>query len=179
MRALVTPILLLTLFLAPASFATMPPQVGEAAPNWILTSADGERLVFYRDADAQQVVMLFWATWCPYCRDLLPKLEALRAELADYPIKFYALNVWEDGEPEEYFKNNGYGLKLLLQAEPVAQRWGVVGTPGLFVMDADKNITYIRQRGTSNDDAIIAVRNALGLEPSNVKVSAATDTVED
>ncbi|WP_317933346.1 TlpA disulfide reductase family protein [Halioxenophilus sp. WMMB6] len=141
--------------------AAMPPQTGEKAPDWILTTGAGDRISLYADSEDEKVVLIFWATWCPYCRDLMPKLEQLRATLAGKPVRFYALNVWEDADPQAYLANRGLHLKLLLQAEPVAQRYGVVGTPGLFVMDEEKNILYIRQRGTSNDQVIEAIKTAL------------------
>ncbi len=151
------------MFFATAAFAAMPPQSGEKAPDWILTTGDGERISLYADAEGQKAVILFWATWCPFCHELMPELDALRAELEDQNVKFYALDVWDDGDPKAYMEKQGYGMQLLLQADRVAQRYGVVGTPGLFVMDENKNITYIRQKGTSKEAAVAAVREALEL----------------
>ncbi len=142
--------------------AAMPPQAGDKAPDWILTNAQGKPTSLYRDADDAQVVLVFWASWCPFCLDLMPRLEALQLELAGQPVRFFALNVWEDGDPEQYMATKAPHLKLLLKAETVAQRYGVVGTPGVFVMDNEKTITYVRQRGTSGEQAITAIRKALG-----------------
>lgn len=141
--------------------AAMPPQSGEKAPDWILTGAQGKTISLYEDSAEQPAVIVFWATWCPYCHELLPKIERLRQELAAEGVKFYALNVWEDSDPAAYMKKNQLGLELVLEADTVAQRYGVVGTPGLFVMSADKTITYIRQRGTSSDEAISSIKAAL------------------
>ena len=142
--------------------AAMPPQAGEKAPDWILSTGDGERISLYADSEGQKVVLVFWATWCPYCRDLMPKLEELQESLTGEPVRFYALNVWEESDPKSYLEKQAPHLELLLQAEFVAQRYGVVGTPGLFVIDEEKNIVYIRQRGTSNEQVIEAIKTALG-----------------
>ena len=154
----------------------MPPQNGEKAPDWILSTANGERISLYAHAEGKQAVMIFWATWCPFCRKLMPELEALREELQDQSVNFYALNVWEDSDPKAYLKDNNLDFILLLQADAVAQRYGVGGTPGLFVMDAEKNITYIRMRGTSNADAVAAVKKALGVGED---VAIDTETVKE
>lgn len=145
-----------------SSHAAMPPQSGDKAPDWILTDGEGHPVSLYRDSDDVQVVLVFWATWCPFCIELIPQLHALQTELADKPVKFYALNVWEDADPQQYLLSKAPNLHLLLKAEAVAQRYGVVGTPGLFVMDTEKNITYIRQRGSDNTQVIQAVKTALG-----------------
>ncbi len=145
------------------ALAAMPPQSGEKAPDWILSTADGERISLYADSEGQQAVIIFWASWCPYCAKLMPELEKLRRELNQHDIAFYALNVWEEANPKAYLKKHDLNFKLLMQAEDVAQRYGVGGTPGLFVTDAEKNITYIRMPGTSNEEAIAAVKAALGV----------------
>lgn len=144
------------------SHAALPPQPGEKAPDWILTNGAGKSVSLYRDAEAAQVVMIFWATWCPFCADLIPKLETLSSDLNDKTIKFYGLNVWEDADPKQYLQTKAPSFTLLLKAESVAQRYGVVGTPGVFVLDADKTITYIRQRGADSDEVIAFVKAALG-----------------
>ncbi len=74
---------------------------------------------------------------------------------------FYALNVWEDGDPQEYFQENGFTFRLLLLADLVAEDYGVKGTPGLFVMDQSHRILYIRQSGEDDVDVKIAVREAI------------------
>ncbi|GAA6168072.1 peroxiredoxin family protein [Sessilibacter corallicola] len=158
MRALIT---VFWIFLATSAFAAMPPQTGEKAPDWILSTAEGKRISLYDDSEGKKVVMLFWATWCPFCHELMPDLEALRKEFEEQDVKFYALNVWDDGDPRGFMSRKDYGMKLLLQADTVAQRYGVVGTPGLFVIDEEKNITYIRHKGTSKDAAIASVKEAL------------------
>ncbi len=160
MRAIIT---IFWLFLATSTFAAMPPQTGEKAPDWILSTAEGKRISLYNDSEGKKVVMLFWATWCSFCHELMPDLEALREEFGADNVNFYALNVWDDGDAKGFMARKDYGMKLLLQADTVAQRYGVVGTPGLFVIDEEKNIVYIRHKGVSKDSAIASVKEALSL----------------
>lgn len=134
--------------------------VGDQAPDWILTDSQGKTVSFYRDSNDQPAVLIFWATWCPYCAELLPEMEALRQELgAD--VRFYALNIWEDGDPIGHMKKNNFGFHLLLDADKVAKRYAVHGTPGLFVVGGDKTVRYIRTKGTTAEAARDAVKQAL------------------
>ncbi|TQV76020.1 TlpA family protein disulfide reductase [Exilibacterium tricleocarpae] len=138
--------------------AGKPLAVGSKAPDWILPDTKGKHVSFYESCNDHTAVVLFWATWCPYCSALMPELEALRRELKDEPIKFYALNIWEDGDPLAHMKTHDFGFKLVLNAERVAKRYGVMGTPGLFMIGPDKTIRYIRAKGSKPTEVVAAIR---------------------
>lgn len=82
-------------------------------------------------------------------------------ESAGKAVKFYALNIWEDGDPVQHMKTHNYGSKLLLNADNVAKRYGVKGTPGLFVIAPDKTVQFIRAKGQSPADVMKQVRKTL------------------
>ena len=121
----------------------------ELARDWTLRGVDGVPLNFFQHAADRPVVLLFWATWCPYGRALMPHLEKLRQEFAQDEVNFYALNIWDDGDPVAYMTDNDYGSHLLLKADEVAKTYGVMGTPGLFVVDTDRVVRYERKAGSS------------------------------
>lgn len=135
--------------------------VGDSAPDWVLESPAGEAVRFYQDSEDGVSVVLFWATWCPYCRTLMPHVQKIADEFRNRPVRFYALNVWEDGEPAAHMRKHGFTFLLLLNAEPVADAYGVRGTPGLFVMDQWHRIRYVRSSGEDDLDAEIALREAI------------------
>lgn len=93
-------------------------------------------------ADQQGVgVYLFWASWCPYCRALMPHLQSLEDEFGDR-ITVYALNFRDQQDPEAYLGEHGFDFVLLPEADGVAQEWGVQGTPGLFIVDGNGRIRF-------------------------------------
>lgn len=129
--------------------------------DWTLTDANEVTVKYYEDSRQSVSVILFWATWCPYCRSLMPHLQEVADEYKNRQVKFYALNVWEAGDPQEYFRENGFTFRLLLLADFVAEDYGVKGTPGLMVMDQSHRILYIRQSGEDDVDVKIAMREAI------------------
>jgi len=139
---------------------------GGLVPDWTLARADGAPLNYYAHSAGRPAVILFWATWCPYCSKLMPHLEKLRQEFAPEDVNFYALNIWEDGDPVEYLKKNGYGFELLLEADEVAKTYGVRGTPALFVVGADREVLYVRRSGTSPTQVESDLRFVLGNAPA-------------
>lgn len=138
---------------------------GELAPDWILPSSRGEHISFYQDSADQPAVLLFWATWCPYSAELMPELQKLRNELGNQKIRFYALNIWEDGDPLAHMQDEDFDFTLLLDADQVAKRYNVRATPGLFVVRGDKSIEYIRAKNSTTEEVYAAVKAALKKQP--------------
>jgi thiol-disulfide isomerase/thioredoxin len=123
--------------------------VGETAQDWTLKSPDGDSVVFYEVSGDKPSVLIFWATWCGYCQELMPELAEFEATLPPGTANFYALNVFEDGDPVAYFADHGYEFELLLEADEIAEKYGVFGTPGLIVVDVNNTVIYARQGADS------------------------------
>ena len=135
---------------------------GTSAPAWSLETAAGAPIDFPADLAAPAAVLLFWTTWCPHCRALMPALETLRARYASRGIPFYALNVWEDGDAAAYLREHGYGFTLIPAADLVAEDYGVEGTPGVFVVDREARVHYRRVPG--EEPAVVAAAVEAALE---------------
>lgn len=56
--------------------------VGEQAPSAALATLDGKPANLSQHIGKGPVVMYFWATWCPVCRELTPSLDALASKYA-------------------------------------------------------------------------------------------------
>jgi len=111
------------------------------APDWTLVSAQGEPVRLSEEVREQPVVLLFWATWCPYCKALMPHLHSLRLEYGE-KIRILAVNFKEDGDPLEFVENAGYDFTVLPDGEDVAAAYNVYGTPGLIIVDQEQNIRF-------------------------------------
>jgi thiol-disulfide isomerase/thioredoxin len=60
-------------------------------PDFSLVSLDGV-VVSSREAAGRPLVLFFWATWCDPCRDLLPRLQRVRAEYERRGVRFLGIN---------------------------------------------------------------------------------------
>ena len=125
--------------------------VGKTAPDFSLMNAEGEEVQYYTETENKVSVILFWATWCPYCANLMPHLEVVYRKYRNKGLKFYAVSVFEDGklDPVEYFQHKKYSYELLLNGDEVADLYGVKGTPGVLVVDKNKQVVYRRPSGVS------------------------------
>ncbi|MEM7281904.1 MAG: TlpA disulfide reductase family protein [Pseudomonadota bacterium] len=130
--------------------------VGQQAPSWTLTDLSGEVRHFPEDFEGKATVILFWATWCPYCAAVMPYLEEIRTEYEDQGVQVLALNFKEDGDPKAHIADKGFGFQVFLEADEVARDWGIRFSPGLLVVDASGKVTYQRRSTDSAPGRAIA-----------------------
>ena len=78
------------------------------APDWTLQSASGETVTLSDVVAEQPVIVLFWETWCPYCKALMPHLQSIRLEYGD-EVRVLAVHFSDDdGDPIAFMHNAGY-----------------------------------------------------------------------
>src|SRR3989442_3048709 len=57
--------------------------VGETPPAVILESLSGDSVALSQWIGKKPVLVEFWATWCPICAELLPRMEAAQKKYGD------------------------------------------------------------------------------------------------
>ena len=65
----------------------------QTAPDWTLLTSDGLKVNLAEEAGKQTTILFFWATWCPYCKALMPHLQSIRLEYGD-SVNILAINVF-------------------------------------------------------------------------------------
>lgn len=134
----------------------------EPLPDWQARDAGGEAVRFSALAGERATVVLFWATWCPYCRALMPELQAVAAGFRSRGVPFLAVHIWdEEGNPAEYLQAQAPDLTLVRDGDAAAAAWQVQGTPTLVVLDAANQVRYARASGASPEAVAVAVRDTL------------------
>jgi len=116
------------------------PQIEWHAPGFEIAEPDGV-LFKYPDSLEKPTIILFWATWCPYCKSLMPHLQSIIDEYPDQ-VQVLALNFRDDDDPAAYMEGRGYDFRLILNSEKVAESWGIKGTPGLFLADPTGRVVF-------------------------------------
>lgn len=91
---------------------------------------------------AGKVVMLnFWATWCAPCREEMPSLDQLQAELGGDDFQVVTLATGRNPLPaiERFFEETGVtNLPILLDPkQQVARPMGVMGMPVTVLIDRE------------------------------------------
>ena len=113
----------------------------ELAPDWELTNVEGRPIQLSAEVREQPVIILFWATWCPYCKALMPHLQSIRLEHGD-AVKVLAVSFREKGDPIGYVESNNYDSTVLPNGDDVAKQYEVWGTPGVIIVDGERQIAF-------------------------------------
>ncbi len=114
-------------------------EVGSVAPDWRLKDPEGKEHTL-SDLRGKVVVLDFWATWCGPCRMTMPAIESLHRKFRGKDVAVFGLSAWDQGEPARYMREKGYTYGLLLEADKVAEEYGVTGLPTIYVIGTDGRI---------------------------------------
>ena len=113
------------------------------APAFALPDMDGEvfKLSDYR---GQPVIVNFWATWCPPCREELPSMNRAWQKVKDEGIAMIAINVGEDEDTIFSFMGDypiDFQMLMDISGNTIKQ-WPIKGLPTTFVLDPQGRLYY-------------------------------------
>ena len=90
------------------------------------------------DLKGKVVLLNFWATWCPPCREEIPSMMKLNSAMTGKPFQMVAVSIDEGGVPdiESFFKNSGYSLPAYTDpGGGAAKTYGITGVPESYLID--------------------------------------------
>lgn len=119
---------------------------GDRAPAWMRTDFDDRPVMFPGVLGGRPAVVVFWATWCPYCKALMPYLEGIQADYAEAGVKIIAINAKEDGkeDPSAYVRSLGFPLIAVQDGDAIASAYDVEYLPGLMIVGGDGVVAWRR-----------------------------------
>lgn len=91
------------------------------------------------DLRGRPVVINFWASWCPPCREELPELQRLADKYADAGLVVLLINVDEPDEvAANYLRQEGITLPCIVdEGGRLARRFRVLGLPTTLLVSPD------------------------------------------
>lgn len=122
-------------------------EIGEPAPAWSATNFSGEAVNFPGVIDGKPTVMIFWATWCPYCRAFMPYLGEIQKDYGDDKINVIAINAKERGvgDPTAYVADLDFKVIDVAEGDGIAEDYRVEFIPGLMIVDGDGKFVWKRE----------------------------------
>jgi peroxiredoxin len=110
---------------------------GHDAPDFVLTDLQGHSLKL-SDLRGKAVVLNFWATWCPPCKEEIPWFVELQKRYASQGLQVVGVSM-DDGDQkdvEKFVAENSINYPVLLGKEKVADQYGGIEfLPTTFYID--------------------------------------------
>lgn len=120
-----------------------PFDVGDMAPEWTLTDSEGvdHSLREYR---GKLVVMDFWATWCPHCRNAMPAMQKMHDQYSGRGVAILGVNCRErlKVDPVKFVRDRGFDYPIMVNGNAIAPRYRVQGIPAFFVIGPEGRLLY-------------------------------------
>ena len=136
--------------------------VGSRAPSAVVQSLDGKPVELTSYVGKTPVLIEFWATWCPQCKELEPAMIAAQKKYGAR-VKFLAVAVSVNQSPElvkRYAAKHTLPLEVLFDRTGAAtDAYDVPATSYVVVIDRGGKVVYTGQGGDQDLDA--AIRKAL------------------
>lgn len=136
--------------------------LGDPAPAFRTQRLDGGDADFPSVATGRPLVIRFWADWCRYCEGEMKAIEAVYQRHKGKGLEVFAVNAGQDRAAVEAFvRKLGVTYPILLdENSTIARRYGVVGLPTTYFVDA-KGI--VRGKVIGEADEAVFERHALEL----------------
>jgi len=109
---------------------------GALAGEIILNNLSG-RAVNLSSYKGKPVVLFFWTTWCPYCRQELKILNQQYSVMTKEGIVVFGVNVNEpDYKVQKFFKGYQLNFNILLDKSGLlANKYNLLGVPTYVFLD--------------------------------------------
>ena len=113
------------------------------APAFTLDRLNGESF-HLKEHRGEVVVLNFWATWCPPCREEIPDFVNMQEDLGDRGVQFVGVALERNPDPQavrDFAEKMNVNYPIGLDDGTIAQKYGGVRTlPTTFVIGPEGEI---------------------------------------
>ena len=133
-------------------------EIGSTAPSAKVHTLDGKEFDLAQYAGKTPVLMEFWATWCPNCKELEPTIKAMAAKYGD-KVKFVGVAVSVNQSPEKvkaFLAKHGLpGDQYFDTKGNATGAYDVPATSYVVLLDRSGKVVYTGLGGRQNLEAAI------------------------
>lgn len=118
--------------------------VGKKVPDFTATDLEGREVTLSK-IGSQYTLLVFWATWCPHCTNLIPELQQIYFPESSDKLEIVAVSLDDSREDLESFLSNGdYDWINISDFKKwngeIVQKYDVYATPTMYLIFQDRTI---------------------------------------
>ena len=114
---------------------------GDLAPEFSVTTEDGKTLT-RSNFGGKLLILNFWATWCPPCREETPSMELLHRRLKDQGVVLLGISVDKSNEKYKNFLKR-YNVTFPTSHDPamsVSDSYATYRYPETYIIGRDGRV---------------------------------------
>ena len=108
-------------------------------PAWALLG----NTVVLSEIGAKKTILVFWASWCPHCEEIMPVINSFYDGGINYEVIAISIDESED-ELLKSLRETNFSWINIAEFEgwngAIIEEYGIVATPSVFVLDENKKI---------------------------------------
>ncbi len=111
---------------------------GKQAPELVVQ----QWLTAHPETKGKVVLVDFWATWCPPCREAIPELAEIQKKFKD-DLVVIGISKEEPGVVQEFMKTTPIGYAIGIDPNnTAAEKIGVKGIPHVLIISTDNIVRW-------------------------------------
>ncbi|MGG0716885.1 TlpA disulfide reductase family protein [Robertmurraya massiliosenegalensis] len=116
-------------------------KIEERAPSFSLTTLDGKEVTL-EDFLGKKILLNFWATWCPPCKEEMPDMQELYVEHKEDDFVVLAVNVTitekNRDDVNKFVEEYELTFPILMdESGKVANQYEILSYPTSYFIDSD------------------------------------------
>jgi len=155
--SLAAAVLLAALMICQGAAYGLTPAVGEKAADFTLPTHDGKSLTLSDLSGKRAAVLVFFATWCPYCMEEVPAVKSFVEASKDKGVLVYGIDTQQKKDiVGKFIKDRDINYRILLDEDgKTAEAYGVTGIPNVVGIDWKGVVRYRDYRMPKDTEGFI------------------------
>ncbi len=148
MSVLRSSLLFFCLLLLPVAAWSLP--AGTKAPGFEVRTSQGETLSLEQYRGEKSVLLIFWTTWCPYCKQEFKHMDEFLTDYEEQSLAVIGINSgWRDtvSKMQRFQKRYQVDIPLAFDHEHrVSQDYNIRGVPTILLIDREGTVVFSGHR---------------------------------